>query len=209
VINTSKKLNHLKQNHRKALESSLMLSLIIVAFLFYSFKSFDNKYKLPSAPSIDFEIEFIEPTKPDPPKPPPSKPPIPVEAEIDELAPDIPIDFFEEGPLASFGNPPPPPPIDEPDVYEFVHVQEKPVLLKQISPYYPELARKAQIEGTVVVKVLIDTKGNVERTELLKSIPMLDEAALQAAKKCIFKPAKQRDKFVKVWMSIPFKFKLN
>ena len=65
------------------------------------------------------------------------------------------------------------------------------------------------IEGTVVVKVLIGKKGLVEKAEIFKSIPILDEAALKAAKKCIFKPAKQRDKLVKVWMSIPFKFKLQ
>jgi TonB family protein len=38
---------------------------------------------------------------------------------------------------------------------------------------------------------------------------MLDEAAVSAAKKCTFKPAKQRDKFVKVKMSIPFDFRLK
>jgi protein TonB len=38
---------------------------------------------------------------------------------------------------------------------------------------------------------------------------MLDEAALSAAKKCRFKPAKQRDRFVRVKVSMPFKFKLH
>ena len=88
-------------------------------------------------------------------------------------------------------------------------MSEKPVLVKQIPPVYPPIAITANIEGTVTVKVLIDTKGNVEKAEILKSIPMLNEAAIKAALQYNFTPAKQFDKYVKVWMSIPFKFSLR
>jgi protein TonB len=57
--------------------------------------------------------------------------------------------------------------------------------------------------------VTIGKTGKVEDAKILKSLPMLDEAALSAARKCTFKPAKQRDKAVKVKMSIPFDFKLK
>ena len=164
---------------------------------------------MPIAPFLDFEIEFIEPTKPDTPKPPPSRPPMPVESEIDEFVPDIPVEIFKPHILASLGDPLPLPQLEEPDVWDFEVVQEKPVLLKFIQPHYPELARKAGVEGTVIVKVLIGKNGSVEKSEIFKSIPLLDDAALQAAMKCIFKPAKQRKKLVKVWMAIPYKFKLQ
>ena len=57
--------------------------------------------------------------------------------------------------------------------------------------------------------VTIGKDGTVENAKIYKSLPMLDEAALAAAKKCKFKPAKQRDKFVRVKMTIPFHFKLK
>jgi protein TonB len=71
------------------------------------------------------------------------------------------------------------------------------------------LSKKAGIQGNVVITVTIGKDGRVEDAKVFKSIPMLDDAALKAAKKCIFKPAKQRDKFVKVKMNIPFNFKLR
>jgi len=207
--NYQKRINILKQKYKKVLETSLSVSLIIVAFLFYSFKSFDHKMKLPKVLIDEFEIVDIPQTEQNEPKPPPPLPPFPVEAEIDELVGDIPIDLFKPEVLVSLGAPPPLPQLDEPDVWTFEAVQEKPVLLKQSLPHYPEIARKAGVEGIVVVKVLIDKKGNVEKAEIFKSVPTLDDAALKAAKKCTFKPAKQRDKLVKVWMKIPYKFKLK
>jgi protein TonB len=209
MFKENKRIGILKLKYRKVLEGSLMLSIIIVLFLFYSFKTFEHENKLPNIVIDDFEVFDIPQTHHNKPKPPPSRPPFPVEAEPDELVPDITIEVINEGLLASLGDPPPPPQLKEPDVYEFVKVQEKPVLLKYSQPHYPEIARKADIEGTVIVKVLISKKGNVEKAEIYKSIPVLDDAALEASMKCKFKPAKQRDKFVKVWMKIPFKFKLK
>jgi len=208
--NYQKRINILKQKYKKVLETSLSVSLIIVAFLLYSFKSFDHKMKLPKVLIDEFEIVDIpqtEHTKPKPPSPP--LPPFPVEAEIDELIENVIIEFPTFSQIASLGAPPPLPQLDEPDVWTFEAVQEKPVLLKQALPHYPEIARKVGVEGIVVVKVLIDKKGNVEKAEIFKSVPALDDAALKAAKKCTFKPAKQRLKPVKVWMKIPYKFKLK
>ena len=96
-----------------------------MAFLFYSFKSFEHEYKLSTAPFLDFEVEFIEPTKPDTPKPPPSRPPIPVEAEIDEFVPDIPVEIFKFHILAFLGNPLPLPQLEEFDVWNFEVVQQR------------------------------------------------------------------------------------
>ncbi|MEJ2545608.1 MAG: energy transducer TonB, partial [Calditrichaceae bacterium] len=72
-----------------------------------------------------------------------------------------------------------------------------------------DIAKNTGTTGLVVIRVLIDKKGNVEKAEILKSSPMLDKAALDAAKKCKFEPAMQRDKYVKVWMAIPFNFILR
>ena len=75
---------------------------------------------------------------------------------------------------------------------------------------YPEIAQQAGIEGTVIVQVFVNKNGDVEICNVLKGVPNtgLDEAAVDAVKKQKFIPAKQRDKTVGVWISIPVKFKL-
>jgi len=93
--------------------------------------------------------------------------------------------------------------------YYKVEVKPKPVHIPK--PKYPELARRAGIEGTTVVKMLVDIDGSIREVKILKSSgnQMLDQAALVAAKSAKFTPAKQRDKYVRVWVSMPLKFKLN
>lgn len=86
---------------------------------------------------------------------------------------------------------------------------DKPKIIKLVQPEYPISAQNADIEGTVVVRLLVDTLGNVEKTEILKSIPLLDQAAVNAAKQIKFEPAKLGNKSVKVWMAVPFEFKLD
>ena len=91
----------------------------------------------------------------------------------------------------------------------FVDLTEKPKVLSAAKPVYPEPARKAGVEGKVILKVLIDTDGKVSQTRILKSTPPLDPAAIAAAKKFKFAPAKMNGKPVKVWMTIPFQFRLK
>jgi len=75
---------------------------------------------------------------------------------------------------------------------------------------YPEIARKAGVEGTVFVKILVNEDGDVVETEIVKSLGDngCDEAALEALKSVKWKPATQRDKPVKVWVTIPVRFAL-
>lgn len=198
----------LKLKYRKALELSTIISLLLLVILFFSFKQFESVTQLPESVDIKIEVIEIPPTQQLSKPPPPSRPAVPVEAEEDELLDDVTIEDTEIE-FEAMDDAPPPPPPEEDEVFEFFAVSEKPVMLKHVTPDYPDLARKAQIEGTVVVTVTIDKKGNVENAIIFKSIPMLDEAALAAARHCKFKPAKQRDKFVKVKMNVPFNFRLK
>ncbi len=92
----------------------------------------------------------------------------------------------------------------------FVASSEKPRFKTRAKADYPEMARRAQIEGTVVVKVLVGPDGRVQNAQILQSInPLLDKAALAAAYKWTFFPGKQRNIPVKAWMAIPFNFRLN
>lgn len=97
------------------------------------------------------------------------------------------------------------------DESKFIEVEVVPSPLEQIAPVYPQLARLSGIEGKVYVKALIDEKGNVIKTEIMKSDnSVLDGAAVDAVKKSKFSPAlDKQNKPVKVWVVIPMSFKLN
>ncbi len=198
----------LRFKYRKYLEAAFTIALIIMIGIFYSFKVFEGGFELPAQPDITIETIEIPQTQQIQRPPPPSRPTIPVEADDDEILDDVTIEdtdvTFE--PLEEL---PPPPPPEEDEVFEFFAVSEKPEIIHKEKPTYPDLARKAGIEGIVVVTVTIGKQGSVEDAKIFKSLPMLDEAALNAAQKCKFKPAKQRDKFVRVKMNIPFHFKLK
>ena len=80
-----------------------------------------------------------------------------------------------------------------------------------ISPIYPEIAKEAGIEGTVYIQFFIDEKGNVTEAYVQKGVPNtgLDESALNAVKKSKWKPARQREKKVGVWQTVPVRFELK
>lgn len=88
--------------------------------------------------------------------------------------------------------------------------QEKPKLIKFARPDYPEMARASQLEGTVVVKVQVGPDGSVLQAQVLQAVhPLLDAAAVDAARRCKFIAGKQRGIPVKAWMAIPFVFSLH
>lgn len=198
----------LRAKYQKMLEASMLVALVILVGMFYAFKKFNIAIKLPQSPDIKIEVMEIPKTQQIQRPPAPPKPAIPIESEDDDLLDDVTIEenVFE---FNKADEAPPPPPPEEDEVFEFFAVSEKPQIIKKEVPVYPDLARRAQIEGKVVVTVTIDKQGNVEKADIFKSVPMLDEAAIAAAMRCKFKPAKQRDKFVKVKMNIPFDFKLR
>lgn len=74
---------------------------------------------------------------------------------------------------------------------------------------YPEIAKRAGIEGKVFVLAFIDEKGNVANAKIIKGIGAgCDEAALNAVMETKFAPGKQRGTPVKTQVSIPIVFKL-
>ncbi len=198
-----------RRKYRRWFHFALIISLLLMTILFYSFQKFEH-CKKPNLTPLP-PIKMVKPPKTTQPKKPvpPRKPFIPVEAEEDE---DPPEDFVFPTTEIDFSQlmKDVPPPYEEPEPeYEFIAVEQKPRVIKRVTPVYPELAQKVGAEGLVVVKVLINTKGEVEKVKVIKSNPLLDEAALTAVRQFKFQPGKQRDRYVKVWMSIPFRFKLR
>jgi protein TonB len=93
---------------------------------------------------------------------------------------------------------------------EEVAFDAPPKLIKLVKPDYPAIARKAGIEGMVVLKILVNVDGHVIEAKVMKSLGNAgcDEAAIDAAMKCKFEPALRRGKPVQVWVSYPVRFML-
>lgn len=103
-----------------------------------------------------------------------------------------------------------PPSEDElPKFGEYVYVEELPEAVTRISPQYPDLAREAGVDGTVMVQALVGKDGKVKDVKVVKSIPMLDASAVSAVKQWVFKPALSNNKPVAVWVAVPVKFSLH
>jgi protein TonB len=100
-----------------------------------------------------------------------------------------------------------------PDINAFVFVQEepKPVNMDDIRKAigYPQIARDAGIEGTVVIRILVDEYGNYKKHKVTKQEhPILAKACEAQVGKLKFTPAIQGGKPIKFWVNIPFKFTL-
>jgi periplasmic protein TonB len=102
----------------------------------------------------------------------------------------------------------------------FVVVEEMPMfpggeteLLKYIADHtqYPEVAKENNIQGKVIVRFCVTSKGGVDKVEILKSVdPELDKEAIRVVKTLpTFKPGKQGGKPVPVWFMVPINFTLK
>ncbi|MBI5476803.1 MAG: TonB family protein [Ignavibacteriales bacterium] len=100
--------------------------------------------------------------------------------------------------------------IDEPDPPDFVVTEHPPVPVKQVQPAYPSFAIQTGMEGTVWVKMLINKEGRVKKALISKSdSEIFDEVAVNAAMQWLFTPAMMSGGPVSVWVSVPFRFRLN
>lgn len=139
------------------------------------------------------------------PDPTPDEPePIRVVEEVQQDI-DIPIDD------AVIGIPEGPPPSDQDtgpiQVGGDVRPPEK---ISAPQPQYSEIARKARIQGVVIVQAIIDKQGNVTNVKVLKGLPMgLEEAAVDAIKQWKFKPAMLNGRPVTVYYNLTVNFKLQ
>ncbi len=100
---------------------------------------------------------------------------------------------------------------------DYVYVEEFPEAITRVPPVYPDIAREAGVDGTVMVQALVGRDGRVKDTRLVDksgkvvtaSIPMLDAAAIAAVRQWVFKPALSNNKPVAVWVAVPLKFSLR
>ena len=95
---------------------------------------------------------------------------------------------------------------DMPNEGEFVYYEDEPTPVTRVEPSYPEFAREAQIQGKVTLHVLVGKDGRVKNVKVIKGVTGLNEAAVEAIKKWVFKPALSNNKPVAVWVEVPMDF---
>jgi protein TonB len=85
-----------------------------------------------------------------------------------------------------------------------------PELQAKVQPVYPEIARKARIQGIVIVEAIIDKKGTVTDARILRGLPMgVSEAAIAAINKWKYKPATLNGRPVSVYLTVTVTFTLQ
>lgn len=122
-----------------------------------------------------------------------------IDGGIGRIANDRPIVLRPPDP------PPPPPPAQ-------VRIADLPVTPRKIvdaRPVYPEIARAARKEGTVIMEAVLDTTGRVTQLRVLKSEPLLDRAALDAVRRWRYTPSLYGGHPVSVLMTITVRFQLQ
>ncbi len=101
----------------------------------------------------------------------------------------------------------------EKSVYQSFEVEKAPecVNLAQVrgSMQYPEIARESGIEGRVTVKVLVGENGNVIKVGSVSGPDVFHDEVRDKANNLEFTPGLQNGKPVKVWVTVPFNFKLK
>ena len=208
----------LRRKYKRYFETSLILALALLIISFKYFPDFKKEAVKLEGPQELVNVEDVVNTKQESAPPPPPKPPIPIEAPAEDVLEDVEIEATEIDMEEDVAPPPPPPEVEQEDEGEpvfFVAVEEMPEPIGGIEGIqkrivYPEIAKRAGVQGRVYVKAYVDERGDVFKVELLKGIGAgCDEAALEAVKETKFQPGKQRGKPVKVQVSIPILFKLQ
>lgn len=103
---------------------------------------------------------------------------------------------------------------EQPDIRDdgpgaYVYVEELPEPIVRVPPSYPDAARIAGVDGTVMVQAFVCACGEVSDVRVVNSIPLLDQAAVEAVRQWLFKPALTDGEPVAVWVGIPVKFSLH
>lgn len=86
---------------------------------------------------------------------------------------------------------------------------QAPERVKYVPPVYPLDARDARVEGIVIIQCLIDDEGNVQQAKILKSVPLLDQAALDAVVLWKYTPTLLNGAAVPVVMTVTVNFTLR
>jgi TonB family protein len=134
--------------------------------------------------------------------------------ELQAGRPPVPID-----PTMPPPPPPPPPPAPPPAEFQAVIDQHKavrvggnlrvPMRTRDVPPVYPPIAQVSRVQGVVIIEAVIDETGRVVEARVLRSIPLLDQAALDAVKQWEYAPTHVNNVPTAVVMTVTVNFNLQ
>ena len=207
----------LRRHYRKFMEISFIISLALLIVAFKYFPNIKESKVIEQAPQQLINLQDIQQTRQETRPPPPPKPEIPIAVPSEDVLNDITLQSTELNQNANVA--PPPPPKEEKKTDEepqyFVAVENMPepvggIAAIQSKIIYPQIAKRAGVEGTVYIKAYVNKEGIVTKVVVLKGIGAgCDQAALKAVKETRFEPGSQRGKPVNVMVSIPVVFRLQ
>ena len=198
----------LKEQYSTVTRIGAMLAFLLGLLSFYGLQRFEPDVDIENEGQIIIENIEIPETQQFETPPPPARPSIPIESEDEDLADDLTIEETDLDSFDAWDAPPPPPSGPQ---FKFIPYDDPPRPITPIKPVYPDIAQEAGIEGQVLIQCFIDKSGRVKETIVIKGIPNtgLNESAVTALRKTRFRPAKQRETPVGVWITIPINFKLQ
>jgi len=100
----------------------------------------------------------------------------------------------------------PPPP---PQVVRVGGVIREPRKVKDVAPAYPGFAREARIQGVVILECVVSPQGRVEDVKVLRGVPTLDEAAVEAVRQWVYRPTLVNGVPTSVVMTVTVNFVLR
>jgi protein TonB len=204
-----------------AIHAVVLLFVIVVPLL--------TSEELPE-PTSAVRAFFVEPAAPPPPPPPPPPPapkapvtpkvqPKPVIQEEpkfrapvevpEQIKPEEGINLGVEGGVAGGvvgGLPDAPAPVQAVRVGGQI---KEPKKLKNVPPTYPDIAKQARVQGVVILECTISPQGKVTDVKVLRGIPLLDQAAIDAVKQWVYTPTLLNGVPVPVIMTVTVNFKLS
>jgi protein TonB len=105
--------------------------------------------------------------------------------------------------------PPPPPPAPRPAAIRVSSGMTPPTKVRDAAPAYPAIAQVARVQGIVIIEATIGLDGAVVDARVLRSVPLLDEAALQAVRQWRYTPTRLDGQPVAVIMTVTVNFQLR
>lgn len=206
----------LKRSYNRVLSTCVGISILAQVLLFVFLRNFDVKLSAKVQKPVVIQLEQIPETRQERRPPPAVRPVVPIASDNSQISDETTIETTDiDVGLEDLA----PPPVlgervveqkaeivEEEEPVEIWKVEKQPEVLKQVKPDYPEIARKAGIEGRVTVNALVGKTGKVEKLGEVTGPEVFHEAAKAAALQWEFTPAIQNDRPVKVWVAIPFNF---
>jgi TonB family protein len=87
---------------------------------------------------------------------------------------------------------------------------QQPIVTKRVAPRYPSNARRAGVDGTVVLRGIVGTDGRIREVEILKDLPYgLGEAARDAVRRWRFRPAEYAGERIAVYYTVTVNYRLE